>query len=478
MSSTSSFKPKFLVLYLTAIGMPLWGLILIFRYGNKLVAPATTDAWKATMASGSGVQAFSPGLLVLQLAVVLAACAFIGHIFHRLHQPRVIGEMIAGILLGPSLLGWVAPWLSSHLFPPASLGPLNALSQIGLVLFMFLVGLELNLKELKDQKGVAVFTSHISIVTPLVFGALLAFYLYPRLSSNSVSFTQFGLFMGAALSITAFPVLARILAERKLLQTPIATAAITCAAVDDVTGWCIVAYMIFLARSASLAIPVWFTVAGLLAFAALMIFAVRPLLRRFPAFYAVGGENSLLALLIFVLLAAFCSEWLGVHVLFGAFLLGAVMPREEAFVHSVTEQIGPLVRTLLLPLFFAFTGLRTNVSLISGAQMWLYCALILVVAIAGKFGSSTLAARCMGMPLREAAALGILMNTRGLMELVILNIGLDAGIISPALFSMMVIMALFTTLMTTPLLDLLYLRKLHPLAGFQALGRPANDPAA
>lgn len=460
-----------------AIGVPLLGLLLIFRYGNKLVAPAATDVWKAAAASGSGLQAFSSGLFVLQLAVVLAACAFIGSIFRRLHQPRVIGEMIAGILLGPSFLGWVAPWFSAHLFPPASLGPLNALSQTGLVLFMFLVGLELNLKELKGQKGVAVFTSHMSIIMPLVSGTLLALYLYPRLSSNSVSFTQFGLFMGAALSITAFPVLARILAERKLLQNPMATAAITCAAVDDVTGWCIVAYIIFLTRSASFVLPVWLTIAGMLAFAALMIFAVRPLLRRFPALY-VSGENSLLALLIFVLLAAFCSEWLGVHLLFGAFLLGAVMPREEAFVHSVTEQLGPLVQTLLLPLYFAFTGLRTNISLISGAQMWFYCVLILVVAIAGKFGGSTLAARCMGMPLREAAALGMLMNTRGLMELVILNIGLDAGIISPALFSMMVIMALFATLMTTPLLDLLYLRKLNPLSGFQTLVRPANDPAA
>jgi Kef-type K+ transport system membrane component KefB len=478
----SNSKKKFFVLYLTTIGLPLLGLIVIFRHGNKLVASiAIANSWKMVPGSGSGPQMFSSGLLVLQLAVILAACAFMGLIFRRLHQPRVIGEMIAGIFLGPSFLGWVAPSLSSHLFPPASLGSLNALSQLGLVLFMFLVGLELNLKELKTQKGVAVFTSHVSITMPLVLGALLALYLYPRLSSSSISFTRFGLFMGAAMSITAFPVLARILAERRLLQSPIATAAITCAAVDDVTGWCIVAYIIFLARSTGSTIAVWLTVAGTLIFAVLMIYAVRPLLRRFQFFIHAGNEpggDSMLLILIFVLLAAFCSEWLGVHLLFGAFLLGAVMPKEQAFVRSITEQLGPVVKTLLLPLFFAFTGLRTNISLISGTQMWFYCILILFVAIAGKFGGSTFAAWCMGMPLREAAALGMLMNTRGLMELVILNIGLDIGIISPALFSMMVIMALFTTLMATPLLDLIYYRKLDSLPRLQSLAGQTNDSAA
>jgi Kef-type K+ transport system membrane component KefB len=396
--------------------------------------------------------------LVLQITVILAVCRLIGSLFRRFHQPRVVGEMFAGILLGPSLLGWVAPQFSAYLFPASSLGFLNALSQIGVVIFMFLVGLGINPKELKHQSHAAVLTSHVSITAPFVLASLLALYLYPRLSDDSVSFTNFALFMGAAMSITAFPVLARILSERNLLSSPLGTVAIACAAVDDVTGWCILAYIVVLIRAAHGAGSIWITLGGILLFAGAMIYGVRFLLRGFERTFRKHGEiseNLMAVMLLLVLVSALCTERLGIHLLFGSFLMGAIMPKEQKFVRYVLDRFEIITITLLLPLFFAFTGLRTNIGLVKGQEMWIDCALIILVATLGKLGGSMAAARLSGMPLREAAGLGTLMNTRGLMELVILNIGLDIKVISPALFSMMVLMALFTTFMTTPVLELI-----------------------
>jgi len=397
--------------------------------------------------------------LVLQIAVILTVCRVLGSIFHLLRQPRVVGEMFAGILLGPSLLGWLAPRFSAVLFPPASLGYLNALSQVGLIIFMFLVGLGTNPKELKKQGHAAILTSHASITLPFLMASLLSLYLYPRLSDDSVSFTSFGLFMGASMSITAFPVLARILTERNMLQSRLGTMAITCAAVDDVTGWCILAYIVALVHSAHAAIPLWFIVAGIAVFTLVMIFGVKRLLRRFEAIYRERGtlnEDLLGLILLLVLVSALCTEWLGIHLLFGAFLLGAIMPKEQKFVCYLVERFETVTVGLLLPLFFAVTGLRTSIGLVKGPEMWFYCSLIIVIATASKLGGSMLASTLTGMSLREAAGLGTLMNTRGLMELVVLNIGLDIKVISPALFSMMVIMALVTTSMTTPVLGMIY----------------------
>jgi len=364
--------------------------------------------------------------------------------------------MFAGIMLGPSLLGWIAPHFSAALFPASSLGYLSALSQVGVVIFMFLVGLGINPKELKSQSHAAVLTSHLSITLPFVLASFLAIYLYPRLSDNSVPFTNFALFMGAAMSITAFPVLARILTERNLLHSRLGTVVIACAAVDDVTGWCVLAYIVLLIRAADTQKSVWFTVSGLIAFALLMLFGVRRLVRGFEIVYRARGQLSENALALMVLLAlssALCTEWLGIHLLFGSFLLGAIMPKEQKFVRYILDRFETIVGTLLLPLFFAFTGLRTNITLVKGPEMWIYCALIILVATLGKFGGSMLAAWWAGMPVREAAGIGTLMNTRGLMELVVLNIGLDIKVISPALFSMMVLMALTTTFMTSPILE-------------------------
>lgn len=395
-------------------------------------------------------------ILTLQLAVVLAACRVVGWLFQRIGQPKVVGEMFAGIMLGPSLLGWVAPRASAYLFPVSSLGFLNALSQVGVIVFMFLVGLGINPKELKKHGHAAVvLTSHVSITAPFVLAAFLALYLYPRLSDESVAFSSFALFMGAAMSITAFPVLARILDEGNMLGSRLGTLAIACAAVNDVTGWCILAYIVVLVRAAQTSRSFWITLGGIVVFGVAMIYGLRHVLRGFERVYRKKGglsENLMALMMLLVLASALFTEYLGIHLLFGAFLMGAIMPKEKRFVRYVLDRFETITITLLLPLFFAFTGLRTDITTIRTPAMWMYCVLIILVATLGKLGGSMLASWLSGMPAREAAGLGTLMNTRGLMELVILNIGLDIGVISPALFSMMVVMALFTTFMTRPLL--------------------------
>jgi Kef-type K+ transport system membrane component KefB len=401
--------------------------------------------------------------LILQIAAVILAGRIGGLIFQKLKQPQVVGEMAAGILLGPSLMGWVAPGFSAALFPPSSLGHLNALSQVGLILFMFLVGLSLNPKELHENGHAAVLTSHVSIVSPFCLGSLLALFLYPRLSDDSVSFLGFMLFMGAAMSITAFPVLARILAERNLMKSRLGTLSIACAAVDDVTGWCILAYIVFLIRAAHGSLPIWMTLGGSLLFVVVMVFGVRKLLPRFEASFRQNGkltDQALAVMVLLVLASALTTEALGIHLLFGAFLVGAIMPKSEDFVHHITQKLESVTVVVLLPLFFAYSGLRTRIGLEGSGKWWLYAALVIVVAVAGKLGGSMFAARFAGMSWRDSASLGILMNTRGLMELVILNIGLDIGVISSGMFSMMVLMALVTTFMTTPLLHWVYPQRL------------------
>ena len=397
--------------------------------------------------------------LVLQIAVILVAARLVGFLFQKIHQPQVMGEMVAGILLGPSLLGWLAPGVSAALFPPASLSYLNALSQVGLVVFMFVVGLALNPSDLRGYGHAAVLTSHVSIVAPFCLGGLTALYLYPRLSDDGVTFTGFALFMGAAMSITAFPVLARILTERGLLRSRMGTMAIACAAVDDVTGWCILAYIVVLVRVTHAARPAWVTIAGSLAYVLIMVFVVRRILPAFEREFRKRdrlSDNLVAVIVVLVLVSALATEWLGIHLLFGAFLMGAIMPKTQEFTHYLLHKFESVTVVLLLPLFFAFTGLRTRIGVGGGRAIWFYSAIVIVVAITGKLGGSMFAARLAGMPWREAASLGILMNTRGLMELVILNIGLDIGVISPAMFSIMVLMALVTTFMTTPLLEWVY----------------------
>jgi Kef-type K+ transport system membrane component KefB len=406
-----------------------------------------------TISSGVDIAA-----LILQIAIVIATARTMAWVFQRLRQPAVVGEMFGGIMLGPSLLGWIAPHTAASLFPAANMDALNGLSQLGVAIYMFLVGLGLNHKALEKQGHAAVLTSHVSIVAPFALGAAIALALYPLTAPAGVGFTGFALFTGASMSITAFPVLARILAERRMQHTDLGTLAISCAAVDDVTGWCILAYIVLLVRANTSALPLWGTLAGLAIFVAAMLTVVRRGLASFGRAFQRDGRlsDSAFAIMLLVpLAAAFVTERLGLHVLFGAFLAGAAMPRDAALVQHVTGKLEAVTSVLLLPLYFAFTGLRTSIRLIDGRSAWLLCLAIIALAIIGKLGGSAVAARASGSTWRNALRLGALMNTRGLMELVILNIGLDIGVISPALFSMMVVMALVTTFMTTPLLELI-----------------------
>jgi len=436
------------------VGIPAVLVLAVLRIGERL--PAAAGAFVPPR-SASGNATFDLGLLTLQIVVIVAASRLAGGLLGRLGQPRVIGEMGAGLLLGPSVLGRLAPSVSAALFPAASLGFINALAQVGLLLFMFLVGLELDPAHLHRRRHTALLTSHASILAPFLLGTALALGLYSRLAPAGVGFTPFALFIGAAMSVTAFPVLARILADRGMTGTPLGALAITCAAVDDITAWCILAAVVVIARAENAASLV-FTLVGTGTYVLVMFTLGRRLLVHIAERAQRPGNNAqgLLAVVMLLTLAsAWITERLGIHALFGAFLVGALLPKSGAMAELLTSRLRDLMIVLLLPLFFAFTGLRTTVSLISGGSLWLVCGLVLLVAIGGKLGGSALAARATGMSWREALSLGALMNTRGLMELVILNVGLDIGVLSPTLFAMMVVMALVTTAITTPLLDAL-----------------------
>jgi Kef-type K+ transport system membrane component KefB len=395
-------------------------------------------------------------LLITQICVILVASYSVAWLLKKVHQPQVVGEMVAGVLLGPSLLGWVLPGFSAVVFPANSLGPMFLLSQIGLLIFMFMVGLELDTHKLRELGHTAVVISHSSIIVPFGLGVLLAFHLYTQVADQNIPFTGFALFMGVAMSVTAFPVLARILTERNLLGTKLGTLTIACAAVDDVTAWCLLAVIIAIVRSSANHLPLWQMLAGLVVYIGLMNFVFKPVVRNLAARYAGAGVNDKIIAVVLVLMFAssLATEWLGIHALFGAFFAGVMMPKGNGFAESIRRRFRPLVVVLLIPLFFAYTGLRTSVGLIHGSEMIISCALVLLVAVAGKFGGSAVAARIMGTPWRDATAIGILMNTRGLIELVILNIGLDIGVLTRPMFSIMVVMAVTTTLMTTPLLSL------------------------
>jgi Kef-type K+ transport system membrane component KefB len=394
--------------------------------------------------------------VLLALVVVILAARGLGFLFGYLHQPPVIGEMVAGILLGPSLLGRVAPDVAAYLLPPSITPSLGVLSQVGVILFMFLVGLELDTSLLRKKSHSTLAISHASIVLPFVLGAAASLWLYPRLSTSDVPFTPFALFMGVAMSVTAFPVLARILTDRGLQRTPLGVIAISCAAVDDVSAWCLLAMLVGVAKSqlGGMLLTLGLTT-GYIAF---MLIVIRPWIKRMARLQSLKGQVSqgtTTAVFIGLLLSALATELIGIHALFGAFLLGAIIPHASLLAKHITQKLEDLVLVLLLPAFFAFTGMRTEVGLLNSTEHWLACGLVIVVACIGKFGGSSIAARLSGLNWRDSASLGVLMNTRGLMQLIVLNVGLDLRILSPTLFAMMVIMALVTTFATTPLLTLL-----------------------
>ncbi len=454
--STPNRWISFIRRYILLVGIPALILVGILHLGGHLQAPPPSSA---PFAHGKELQSMpNLPLLLGQMALIVALARIMGRLFRWFRQPQVVGEMLAGMILGPSVLGWIMPSFSLALFPPQSLGFLNSISLVGLVLFMFKVGLELDPGLLRGRGHAILVTSHMSIIVPFVMGALLAYGLYPLLSNNDVTFVGFALFLGSAMSVTAFPVLSRILTEKNMLNTQVGAASLACAAVDDVTAWSILAAIVLLVRATSVDMPLWATIGGSAIFVCVMLFVIRPLLRwLLERFRPVRLSNDLLAAaLVFAHLSALLTEFLGIHALFGAFLAGAVIPKDRSLIHAFTDKLEDLTVVLLLPLFFAFTGLRAKIGLLTDWQLWAICALVSVVAIAGKLGGSAVAARLTGMGWREAGALGVLMNTRGLMELVILNVGLDIGVISPTVFTMMVLMALLTTFMTTPLLEWIY----------------------
>jgi Kef-type K+ transport system membrane component KefB len=392
-------------------------------------------------------------VLLLQVSVILALSRAARWLFVPIGQPAVVGEMIAGLMLGPSVFGWLMPQVSAALFRPASLPALNAVSQLGLVLFMFLVGLRLGSENVRVQQRIAVAVSATSIVVPFALGVWLASAIHARLAQPGIGLLPFALFIGTAMSITAFPVLARILIDRRLISTPIGRIAVACAAFDDVSGWVILGIVTALVRAGDFGMVVMRTLL-FAAYLGVMILVVRPALRWYAESrgrkFGASADDLAIGLLV-MLLSAVATELAGVHALFGAFFAGLMMPRATGIEESFVERVEPLTMTLLLPLFFAFTGLRTSVQLIDSAALWRDTLFILAVAVVGKGGGSMLAARVMGLKWRDAAGLGILLNTRGLIELVVLNIGLELGILSPVVFSMMVLMALVTTFMASPL---------------------------
>ena len=366
--------------------------------------------------------------------------------------------MLAGVLLGPSFVGRLFPDLEARLFPPGSLPALHSISQLGVVLFMFVVGMQVDVDRLRRRARAAVIVSNAGIIAPFALGSALSLYLYRDYAPAGVPLLTFALFIGIAMSITAFPVLARILVERGLTRTELGNIAIGCAAIDDVSAWCLLALVLAISRSEGFREPfIAASLAILLALVALKL--VRPRVARFAGSdstdRAFNGEavspRMLFQVLLFVLGSALATEAIGVHALFGSFIAGIALGGSAVLREALRGAIEPLTATLLLPLFFAYSGLRTDAGLLS-VQGWLTCALIVVIAVGGKFGAISIVARLQGMEWRDSLSLGILMNTRGLMELVVLNIGYDLGILPPALYTMMVVMALTTTCMTGPLL--------------------------
>ena len=396
-------------------------------------------------------------LLLVQIITILFVARFFGWICRKIGQPSVIGEMIAGIVLGPSLVGTYFPEYSGMLFPAASLPNLKYFSQVGLILFMYVVGMELDLSVLKNKAKDAVVISHASIIIPFTMGLGLAYFIYDQFAPKDVAFSSFGLFMGIAMSITAFPVLARIVQERGLHRTRIGAMVITCAAADDITAWCILAAVIAIVKAGSFVSSLYIIGLSIL-YVGLMLGVVLPFLKRIGDLYSNKENITKPVVAIFfltLLISSYTTEVIGIHALFGAFMAGAIMPENMRFRSIFIEKVEDVAQVMLLPLFFVFTGLKTQIGLLNDIYMWQICGLIIVVAVTGKFLGSAITAKFVGQNWRDSLTIGALMNTRGLMELIVLNIGLELGVLSTEVFSMMVIMALATTFMTGPALDLI-----------------------
>lgn len=448
-------KPKTLIIYAAMLAGAVGLFFLIRSAGSSLVAPSQPRQ----LQEGITIPVQARGVLthvLLALVVIVVSARGLGMLFRRLNQPQVIGEMIGGILLGPSFLGQFAPAAFTFLFPNNVAPYLSVLSQIGVILYMFLVGVELDTSLLAERTHASVAISHASIIAPFLLGSAVALWLYPIFSTSDISFTVFALFMGVAMSVTAFPVLARVLTDRQMHKSRMGTVALACAAVDDVTAWCLFAFVVSVARAHPGRIVTTLSLTAAFIFSVLVL--LRPaalwLVRKVDS-YRKTSQGAIVAVCAALLLAALATQGIGIHALFGAFLIGSIIPHDSRLARDIKSKFEDLVVVLFLPVFFAFTGLRTQIGLLNNAGDWLVCLLIIGVASLGKFGGASLAARFTGLAWRDAASLGILMNTRGLMELIVLNVGLDLGVLRPTLFAILVIMAVVTTVATSPILHAL-----------------------
>lgn len=449
---------RFPLSYLALCVVSVLSVFALVHFGNEIF-PSTNSAPSAhvTEVATKSSQIF---LTLCSLLVVIVVTRTLGSLFFLLKQPRVIGEVVGGIVLGPSVLGMLAPGLMAVILPTSAVPFLSVISQIGILMFMFLVGLELDLPGLKRSGRAALVISHASIILPFVLGMTLALLLFREFAPTGTSFQSFSLFIGVSLSVTAFPVLARILSDSGMNKTNLGMLALTCAAIDDATAWCLLALVVGLLQSSvGGAIATMILTALYILF---MIFLARPLMAKIVPMLERSQEQiseaSLAFILICLLVSAVATEFIGIHALFGGFLLGAIIPHHSHLAKDLKMRLDDLVRVFFLPAFFAFTGLRTQIGLLESKNDWLICAGIIVVATVGKFGGAYLAARWSGLSNREASILGVLMNTRGLVELIVLNAGLDFGVLTPKLFTMFVIMAVVTTFATGPLLRLLHVQ--------------------
>ena len=425
---------------------------------NIVASPSESGHWKNFIISMHHNLEHPLSILLAQIITIILVARFFGWICRKIGQPSVIGEIIAGIVLGPSLIGMYFPEFSAVLFPKESLGNLQFLSQIGLIFFMFVIGMELDLKSLKNKAHDAVVISHASIIIPFALGIGLAYFTYSSFAPTGIEFSSYSLFLGISMSITAFPVLARIVQERGIHKTKLGTIVITCAAADDVTAWCILAAVIAIVKAGSFTSSLY--VIGLaVLYVVLMLKVVRPFLKRVADINSTKESLNKPVVAIFfltLLFSSYVSELIGIHALFGAFMAGAIMPENTKFRTIFIEKVEDVSVIVLLPLFFVFTGLRTQIGLLDDPYLWKMTGVIILVAVVGKFLGSALAAKFVGHNWRDSLSIGALMNTRGLMELVVLNIGYDLGVLTTEVFTMMVIMALVTTFMTGPALDLIH----------------------
>jgi Kef-type K+ transport system membrane component KefB len=426
--------------------------------GRNIIVPNSKNTqWNQFIESLSHNLEHPLAILLAQIITIIIVARFFGWICRKIGQPSVIGEIIAGIFLGPSVVGMYFPDFFNMLFPKGSEDNLKFLSQIGLILFMFVIGMELDLKVLRNKANDAVVISHASIVIPFALGISLSYYVYHSFAPPGVEFLAFSLFMGIAMSITAFPVLARIVQERGIHKTKLGAIVITCAAADDITAWCLLAAVIAIVKAGSFISSLYIIGLAIL-YVITMLFLVKPFLRKVGDLYSKNDNLSKPVVAIFFLtliLSSYLTEIIGIHALFGAFMTGAIMPDITKFRNIFIDKVEDVALILLLPLFFVFTGLKTQIGLISDPYLLKVTAFIILVAVVGKFFGSALAAKFVGQSWKDSWTIGALMNTRGLMELIVLNIGLELGVLSTEIFTMMVIMALVTTFMTGPALDLI-----------------------